>query len=178
MRFLVLVIGLGLVPQSAPVAGLPPIERHRVGVVEIGASEKTLLDAFPSEHRQFVDLRLEGMPAPAYRLRFAEATRRDGVVAELIPAQDGLIVWRIQINDPAFRTRKGIGVGSTVGALRAAYRLDGIASGEGNVAIVVNELSASFLLDQTGPDGDDLWKVRAPEVVSDAVRIAGVLLFR
>jgi len=71
---------------------------------------------------------------------------------------------------------KGIGVGSTVGQLRAAYRLDSMVSGEGNVAIVVNELSASFSLDQTGQGGRDLW-MRTPAEVPDSVKITGILLF-
>jgi hypothetical protein len=178
MRYLIVAVGLGLLSQVAPTVGLPRIERHRIGVVEIGASEQRLIEAFPSERRELVDLQLEGMPAPAYLLRFVGAKRRDGVVAELIPSGAGLIVWRIQVRDPVFRTTKGIGIGSTVGALRAAYHLDSIASGEGNVAIVVNELSASFSVDQTGPGGGDLWKARTPAVVPESVKITGIVLFR
>jgi hypothetical protein len=178
MRFVILAVGLSLFPQIAPKVGLPPIERHRIGVVELGASDKTLIEAFPSDRRELVDLQLEGMPAPAYLLRFPGADRRDGVVAELIPGPGGSTVWRIQVRDPAFRTLKGIRVGSTVGALRAAYRLDSVGSGEGNVVIVVNELSASFSLDQTGPGGGELWKVRTPALVPDSVKVTGILLFR
>jgi hypothetical protein len=156
---------------------LPLVERHRVGVVEVGMPEQKLIDAFPANRREFVDLRHEGMPSPAWRLRWDGATRPDALVAELEPAEGPRTVWRIQVRDPAFRTAKGIGIGSTVGQLRAAYRLDNIVSGEGNVAIVVDTLSASFTLDQRGAGGDGLWKLRSPAAVPDAVKIIGILLF-
>jgi hypothetical protein len=143
-------------------------------------SEPQLIDSFPSDRRQLVDLELEGMPSPAYLLRPEGATRTDAIVAELIsvvgaPART---VYRIQIRDRAFRTAKGIRIGSTVGDLRAAYHLDSIVSGEGQVAIVVEAMSASFFLDQSGPNGRELWKLRGPALVPDAVKIERILLVR
>jgi hypothetical protein len=85
-------------------------------------------------------------------------------------------VWRVEIRDPGFRTLTNIGVGSTVGQLRSAHRLDSLLSGEGEVAIRVEELSASFVLDQSGPYGDQLSQLRTPAAVPDSVKIKSVLL--
>jgi hypothetical protein len=172
------IVGFGLIGQIQPKAILPIIERHRIGPVEIGMSERQLVDAFPSDRRQLVGLQLEGMPAPAYLLEVAGATQRGGIVAELISGRGGRTVWRIQVRDPAFRTVAGIGIGSTVSDLRAVYHLDNMAQGEGQVAVVVAALAASFFLDQTGPGGGELWKLRTPTLVPGTVKIDGILLRR
>ena len=171
------ILAIGVVVQIGTPTRLPPIERHGVGSVIIGANAQTIYEAFAGR-RELVDLGYEGMLSPALLLRFPGLTQRDGVVAELVPGRGDLTVWRVEIRDPAFRTVKGIGVGSTVGELRSAYRLDSVLSGEGNVVIRVEELAASFNLAQPGPGGSELWRIRDPESVPDSVKIASVLLTR
>jgi len=172
-----LLLAISVVAQAGGTTGLPPIEHHRFGPVVIGAAAQRIYEAFPNR-RELVDLGYEGMLSPALLLRFVGTIQRDGIVAELVPGQSGLTVWRIEIRDPAFRSAKDIGVGSTVGQLRSAYRLDSVLSGEGNVFIRVEELSASFKLDQTGHGGSELWQIRDPARVPDAVKITAVLLTR
>jgi hypothetical protein len=171
-----LFVAVSLVGQVGSTASLPPIEQHRVGPVVLGAAAQKIYEAFPADRRELVDLGYEGMLSPALRLRFVGANQRDGVIAELVAGPKGLTVWRVEIRDPAFKTVKGIGVGSTVGQLRAAYRLDSVLSGEGNVVIRVEELYASFVLDQSGPGGGQLWQVRTPTGIPDSVKIKAVLL--
>jgi hypothetical protein len=176
VRFAIL-FAIGLVPQTA-FHGLPPIGRHQVGPVAIGAAAQKIYEMFPADRRELVDLGYEGILSPALLLRFVGTSQRDGVVAELVAGPTGLTVWRVEIRDPHFRTLMGVGAGSTVGELRAAYRLDSVLAGEGNVVIRVEELSASFVLDQNGPHGEQLRHVRNPAAVPDSALIKSVLLTR
>jgi hypothetical protein len=91
------------------------------------------------------------MLSPALLVTFPYATVPDGVIVELVPRRNIMVVGRIRVIDPAFRTKKGIGVGSTISQVRAAYGPGVVLSGEGNVSMGVDELSAGFELDQTGP---------------------------
>ena len=177
MRHVAFAVIVVLLDQSSVVT-LPSIERHGVGSVEIGAPAQTIYEMFPRERRELVDLGSEGFLTPALRLTFPGTTQPGGVVAELISGRSGLEVWRIHVSDPAFRTARGIGTGSLVSELRSAYRLDSVLSGEGSVVIRVEELSASFALDQSGPGGGDLRRLRDPAKVPDSVKIISVLLTR
>ena len=147
-----------------------------MGPVSIGANAYELYETFPLEGRKLIDLALEATLSPALALTVPGATVPEGVIAELAPQENELVVFRILISDPMFRTSKGIGVGSSVGDLRSAYTLNAVLTGEGGVYISVEELAASFALDQSGPGGSDLWRIRDPQRIPSDVKIAVVLL--
>lgn len=153
------------------------IRKHQVGPVSIGALAQSVYEAFRGRSR-LVDLALEGHLSPALELTFPKSEVQGGVVVELVARDSTLVVWRISVTDPAIRTDKGVGVGSSVEELRTAYRVDGIGSGEGRVFLRVEELAASFELNRSGPGGDRLWEIRDPKHVPSDVKIVSVLLTR
>ena len=154
------------------------IGRHQAGPVTIGADAYLLYEAFPRDRRQLIDLALEGRLSPALALTLPGSEFSGGVVAELIPSGNVLLVFRISVFDPMLRTAEGIGVGSTVGALRAKYKLDVVGTGEGRVFIDVDELSASFEIDQSQLGDKELWRVRDPQEIPDSTKIVRVLLIQ
>lgn len=153
----------------------PLIESGRVGQLAIGDTLQAIETAYAADRRRAVDLRLEGASSPAVEVRPAGTERRDALVAELIERDGALRVHRIQVRDPLLETARGIGVGDSVGDLRAAHALGRVVSGEGNVGIRVDALAATFLLDR---DAARVPWARASDAsaVPDTVRIRRILL--
>ena len=98
------------------------------------------------------------------------------LVAEIQPSGTKLVVTRIHVLDPAVRTKQGIGVGSTYGDLRAAYRVDWVGSGEGRFFARVEELAISVELDMSAQPPP--WTIRDPDRIAVGVRIVQMMLTR
>ena len=97
--------------------------------------------------------------------------------AALIVSRDSAAtIERIIVADSAIRTEAGIGVGKTVGALRAAYGRLCAAVGEGRIVVSVPPLpGVSF---GTSASLRDLTNVESrPETIPDSARVTGIWVY-
>jgi len=152
------------------------IERHRVGKVTIDAPAQAVYERFGSADVRLVDRRLEGMLSPALVIAPNKTVRRDALIVDLV-CDGKLVVWRILVNDPAFKTAQGIGPGSRVGELRKAYGPGRLISGEGNVGIWVESLSATFLVNALEVGSGRLGRGGTGSI-ADTVRVKAVLVVK
>jgi hypothetical protein len=107
------------------------LARGQAGTLEIGMSIDTVRRVFGQDRVRLVKRRLEGQLEPAIEIRLAHSDSAPALVARMgqSPCSDRadeppvVSVWGIDVYDPRFRTREGIGVGSTIGELRRVYRV-------------------------------------------------------
>jgi hypothetical protein len=117
---------------------------HKVGELAINMTANEVYNLVGKENTTLVDLYLEGMYSPALALSDNKRTSAS-LLIELVCDK----VWRINVNDPIYKTKEGIGVGSTFGDLKKKYTVNSIEVGEGNVFAYVEALDMSFCLNYT-----------------------------
>jgi hypothetical protein len=109
-----------------------PITTQGIGPVLIGARLTAISNACETRDTAIA---LEGMPERSHSIAVA-----GGHVTALTTGSPDTSVTRVILRDSVFRTAKGIHVGSTVGALRAAHGPICAAVGEGNVVAFATDI--------------------------------------
>ena len=149
--------------------GTPTITASGVGPVRIGARLATISDRCTVRDSSFS--LGEGIQENGRVVSFGSTS------AALIVSRDSAAtVERIIIADSAIRTEAGIGVGKTMGALRAAYGRVCAAVGEGRIVVNVPPLpGVSF---GTSASLRELTNVESrPETIPDSARITGIWVY-
>jgi hypothetical protein len=120
------------------------LDRHRAGKIVIGMPETAIYNVYPREITRKVDLQLEGTPTPAIQVFLTKDQTTPSLIIRLDGPQAG--VYGIDVRDARFKTREGIGVGSSLGQLRKTRRRLFISDGEGAIFAAVEDLGMSFSL--------------------------------
>jgi len=113
------------------------LAKHQAGAVVIGMTIDDLHAMHKPSSTRLVAHYPEGMFTPLLEVYLEGDTNKSipSLLIEIDKNRDW-IVGNIKVNDARFRTDKGIGVGSTLGAIRKAYAVKWIGFGEGTLNTV------------------------------------------
>lgn len=153
------------------------------GKIRLGMSVDEVYSRYGRENTRLVDLFLEGFFSPALEIFIPQPDPKDAAVkqskpslmAEIhCPKPNNYAIYRVQVFDPRFKTREGIGVGTTLGEARNHYKFKAFAYSEGGaVCGIVESLGMTLLLDWNPPDHAFL---RNPERVPDSAQVISILV--
>jgi len=164
-------------PQAEAAADLPTatipdpasfiVQKGQVGQVKIGMPIEEMRQHIPAGFAiTDTTLEQEGQTAAAYLL-FPQG-KDSGLLIEQLCAS-ACRVWRISIQDPAFKTPQGIGIGSTYGQAQQAHPVSSLTYEEGNLVAVAKTAGLSFILDTSQLPAERLAQLTPSTVPANTV---------
>jgi hypothetical protein len=156
--------------QEACATAPTPITTQGIGPVRIGAKLSAVSTA--CETRDSAITLDEGMTERAHSIDVG-----GGHVIALSTGSADTSITRIIVRDSVFATAKGIHIGSTVGALRAAHGTVCAAVGEGNVVAFAPDVPGVSFEAGVSPAelrGGSAAVERDASVIPDAAKISGI----
>ena len=156
-------------PQCVEGGGTPTITAAGVGPVRVGARLSTISDRCTMRDSTFS--LGEGQTENGRVVGFGTSSAALIVNGDVDP-----VIERVIVADSSIRTDAGIGVGKTVGAMRAAYGRLCAATGEGRTIVGVPPLpGVSFGTSAARQPGVDV--VATPEAIPDTARVTGIWVY-
>ena len=150
------------------------LERGRAGQFEVGMTADEVYRAAGREHVTLVATFPEGMFQPVLQIQVSQLTANPALTAPIREWPCGeFAVWGISVHDPRFRTKTGLGVGSTLGDLKRLHpgaKVTEIGADPGP-SVVIEEIGLTFKMDPGTRSFTDRSPVKSVWVIPDPVRV-------
>ena len=122
------------------------ITKGQIGPIRVGMPVTEMRKQVPAQLLKEVPITREGKGYKAYEIRQSGADTKAGLLVEEICEPD-CKVWRIQVQNPAYKTKEGLGIGSTLADVKKHYKLSFLGAGETEIVAVSDDAKLTFMLD-------------------------------
>jgi hypothetical protein len=181
MRASTLIIALGATlaatqqPRNPEWSGASfVLERGRAGQFQLGMTADEVYRAAGEQHVRLVATFPEGMFQPVLQIEIQGSDARPALTA---PIREwpcpGFAIWGIAVHDPRFRTKSGLGVGSTLGEIKRrhpAATVEGIGT-DGGPRVAIPEIRLTFGMELAAETFTDDSRVVSVWVIPDPVGV-------
>ncbi len=122
------------------------ISKSQIGPIQIGMAVNAMRKRVPAEFLKEVPITREGRGYRAYEIRQTPTDQKAGLLIEET-CEPACQVWRVHVQNPAYKTKEGLGVGSTLGDVKKHYKLNYLGAGETEIVAVSDDAKLTFMLD-------------------------------
>lgn len=122
------------------------ISKSQIGPIQIGMAVNAMRKRVPAEFLKEVPITREGRGYRAYEIRQSPADQKAGLLIEET-CEPACQVWRVHVQNPAYKTKEGLGVGSNLGEVKKHYKLNYLGADETEIVAVSDDAKLTFILD-------------------------------
>lgn len=164
MKILIIALNLFFIISNS-------ITDKSVDGISIGMKVEEFLEVANKKHEVKKEtINLEGDDYPIYNVY-----ENEELIYSIELGTEERLVWRIWLYSEEYKTEYGIGVGNTLGELKSKYKVKDYSIGEGKIAVFVEEIDVSFMLDSRQIPRE-WWKDMSYETLSDNVVIDFIII--
>jgi hypothetical protein len=152
------------------------IQAHRVADLEVGMSVDDLYSVYDWYSTNLVDLFFEGDFSPAIEIYLNDEPGGEPSLVAEVACKEGWIISAIWVYDERFALQEDVGVGSTLGGVRARCGKPSVYLLEGRVLASVSGINPVFELDVDQATVARWQEEDDPGVIPDTAPVVSVLV--